>query len=209
LEVERVKVAPKPIFVDRSQGIAVQEVIKGEQSGYKFTHKHEAYLMKLKARDGRRTNIRIEAQKLVKRVSRVKNTNQSLVRNINEFVDMLEENFDLPIVHGHGDFKPWNIIQDKSGSIVAVDWEFSEANQIAGMDIIHYFYEENILKNKKKYLEMIACLKSYLHMLGVDQVAPLLLKRLLAYYVLWHAVVLCENGYDVTDHTLLLGDFNI
>lgn len=208
MEIERPGVAPRPIFVDRTHGLSVQEAIEGKHLGYKFTHKHAVYLKRL-GMSGCVTTIRVEAERLAKRFAKLKNNEESLGRYIGELVYMLKDTTKLPVVQMHGDFKPWNLIQNKDGEIVAVDWEFSEPNQIVSLDVIHYFYEKGLFKNKKKYHRLYVFLQKYLQEFGVDRVGTQLTKSLLNYYSLWYVVMLCENGYDATEHIQLLGDLKV
>lgn len=54
---------------------------------------------------------------------------------------LLRTHFDsLPVktYRNHGDFAPWNLLADSSGSLFAYDWEYSEAAAPAFSDLFHF-----------------------------------------------------------------------
>ena len=42
----------------------------------------------------------------------------------------------------HGDFAPWNLIQDRTGRVLALDWEWGAPRGVSGFDIIHFLTQE-------------------------------------------------------------------
>ena len=38
----------------------------------------------------------------------------------------------------HGDFAPWNILKQRGRDLTLIDWEFSEPDGVAGVDLAHY-----------------------------------------------------------------------
>jgi len=42
------------------------------------------------------------------------------------------------ITRTHGDFAPWNILKQRGGDLTLIDWEFSEPDGVAGVDLVHY-----------------------------------------------------------------------
>ena len=44
----------------------------------------------------------------------------------------------FPITRTHGDFAPWNILVRPGQGLTLIDWEFSESDGVAGVDLAHY-----------------------------------------------------------------------
>ena len=42
------------------------------------------------------------------------------------------------VTRTHGDFAPWNILKQRGGDLALIDWEFSESDGVAGLDLAHY-----------------------------------------------------------------------
>ena len=42
------------------------------------------------------------------------------------------------VTRTHGDFAPWNILKQRGGNLTLIDWEFSESDGVAGVDLAHY-----------------------------------------------------------------------
>ena len=55
-----------------------------------------------------------------------------------------------PLVRVHGDLAPWNLIRRPSGSVVAIDWESSDASGIPGVDFAHYVMATELLILKRR-----------------------------------------------------------
>ena len=202
LEVERPSVAPRPLFVNREYGLAVQEAIEGKRLGRKFTYKHAAYLNRLRVSKDV-TTIRAEGESLARRFKNLKNTDKRLGRYVENLVDGLKDVTEMPVVQAHGDFKPWNVLCNRAGGIVAIDWEFSESRQILGLDVIHYHHHKNVSKRKRDYRQLFNVLQQFLLESGVVKAKLPLIESLLNYHSLWYVVMLCENGYNVSDHVQL------
>jgi len=56
----------------------------------------------------------------------------------------------FPIARTHGDFAPWNILVRPDWKLTLIDWEFSEPNGVAGVDLAHYvLVTQHLLKRRK------------------------------------------------------------
>jgi len=200
LEVERQAVAPHPFFVDREHGLSVQEAIVGKRLGKKFTSKHLDYLNMLKI-PGEVSTIYHEAEKLVTRFENLNSKNNNLIKYIDKLSYSLKDVTEIPVSKAHGDFKPWNIMQNDKGKMIAIDWEFSESKQVLGLDVIHYFFEKNLHKQSKGYKELENFMRHFFQQSGIlNFQSQQLMASLLTYHSLWYAIMLCENGYNVFDH---------
>ncbi len=199
LETEDLVLAPRPLFVDRERGLAVQEGIVGEMLGSKFSHAHIAYLNKL-SRKNDMAMIRTGADSLARRFEKLNSTDKILVQYVEKLLDDLKDTTEIPVVKIHGDFKPWNILRNRTGGIVAIDWEFSEPQQIMGLDVIHYFYDKNISKQKRGFRQLENILQNMFFESAKMKLDYRLFELLRKYHSLWYAVMLCENGYGVSGH---------
>jgi len=55
----------------------------------------------------------------------------------------------FPIARTHGDFAPWNILVRPDRSLTLIDWEFSEADGVADVDLAHYLLvTQHLLKRR-------------------------------------------------------------
>ena len=50
-----------------------------------------------------------------------------------------------PVVIQHGDFAPWNILQQKDGRLSAIDWEYGKLEGFPGLDLAFYFLQVSAL----------------------------------------------------------------
>ena len=56
----------------------------------------------------------------------------------------------FPIARTHGDFAPWNILVRPDWKLTLIDWEFSEPDGVAGVDLAHYvLVTQHLLKRRK------------------------------------------------------------
>ena len=54
------------------------------------------------------------------------------------------------IARTHGDFAPWNILVRPDRKLTLIDWEFSEPDGVAGVDLAHYvLVTQHLLKRRK------------------------------------------------------------
>ncbi len=42
----------------------------------------------------------------------------------------------------HGDFARWNLLKQKDGSLIVLDWEWGHAEGMPGIDLVHYFLQD-------------------------------------------------------------------
>lgn len=108
---------------------------------------------------------------------------QSLIDTPPEVLNRLAN---LPVArcHGHGDFAVWNLLIDpRTHSVRAVDWEWGNPTAIAGFDLIHLFCQHAAMVGKLSEGPLIArTLKSlsappardYLHACGWPTPQPAL-----------------------------------
>jgi hypothetical protein len=64
----------------------------------------------------------------------------------------------------HGDFAPWNLLKNKTGQWIAVDWEDGHPEDTPGLDLVHDFVQEEFLIRKSPFpaakIRMLQTLKS-------------------------------------------------
>ena len=55
----------------------------------------------------------------------------------------------FPMTRTHGDFAPWNILVRPDRELTLIDWEFSEPDGVAGVDLAHYvLVTQQLLKRR-------------------------------------------------------------
>lgn len=55
----------------------------------------------------------------------------------------------------HGDFARWNLLRKPDGSITALDWEWGHPAAMPGLDLIHYFLQDQRLVRRLPHEEAI------------------------------------------------------
>ena len=53
------------------------------------------------------------------------------------------------VTRTHGDFAPWNILKQRGGDLTLIDWEFSDPDGVAGVDLAHYLLVTKQLLNRQ------------------------------------------------------------
>lgn len=53
----------------------------------------------------------------------------------------------------HGDLAPWNVMTDEAGKPIVVDWESGVMGGIAGLDLVHWFFQLEFYVHKRSALE--------------------------------------------------------
>ena len=56
----------------------------------------------------------------------------------------------------HGDFARWNLLQQKDGSLVVLDWEWGHNDGLPGIDLVHYFLQDARLVSRLAPLQAVA-----------------------------------------------------
>lgn len=56
----------------------------------------------------------------------------------------------------HGDFARWNLLRKSDGSITALDWEWGHPAAMPGLDLVHYFLQDQRLVRRLPHSEAIA-----------------------------------------------------
>lgn len=61
-----------------------------------------------------------------------------------------------PVIR-HGDFARWNLRRSKDGSLVALDWEWGHPQGMPGIDLTHFFLQDDRLVRRHAPAEAIRC----------------------------------------------------
>ena len=56
----------------------------------------------------------------------------------------------------HGDFARWNLLRNADGSITALDWEWGHPAAMPGLDLVHYFLQDQRLVRRLPHSKAIA-----------------------------------------------------
>jgi hypothetical protein len=74
-----------------------------------------------------------------------------------------------PIVVCHGDFTPWNLLRDREGHLIAIDWEDGSAEGFLWMDLVYYVIQTGALMHKWSSFRIRDYLSKLLHYYGVKE----------------------------------------
>lgn len=155
--------APELLFVDRDRGITVQTAVPGKPVGKHLTTAHLEWLDRLYITD-RTTSLQEQAAQLRQRIDRALDLNLNPksggtdVRDVQTRVclpllDRLLKAIDdptaVPATWVHGDFAPWNLKWTGNRTLAAIDWEESQPNGLPLYDLLHYYYIQSYLLNRR------------------------------------------------------------
>ena len=193
---EKPELAPSLFFVDRERGVAVQEVVRGWPTGRRLTKRHIEWLAGLRI-PGVETSLRKQAGRLAHRLAGTPDVIDEVTRSsLNQILEKLEDTTRLPAVWVHGDFAPWNLKWVGRGKLRAVDWEFAEAGELPGLDVVHYICHVNLHHHHgfTSINKLESAVYNALSRLEIPHLCKhTILAGLWRYYVVWYLVVLAEH----------------
>lgn len=199
LRVNELVISPTPIYLNREKCISAQEIPKGFSINNDANYDPIEILSRLKIAKNS-TTLFVKLEELKGRLSKLNKLDERVYDDFYPEFEGFEQDYNLPVVLTHGDFKPWNILQHADGRILIIDWEFSESEQIPGMDLIHFYHRKTEFDDAGKMGVIYSSLGKYLVLLGVSRIDNHLLETLIKYYKLWYSIVLLENQYNPEDH---------
>jgi hypothetical protein len=92
----------------------------------------------------------------------------------------------------HGDFARWNLLRQRDGSLVVLDWEWGTATGMPGIDLVHFFAQDarlvrglapaEVIRSVARSLERPAC-REYLEQTGWGGEAMLAILASIAFTV--------------------------
>lgn len=71
-----------------------------------------------------------------------------------DLIAELENQMLIPSVR-HGDFARWNLLRRKNHSLVVLDWEWGSLNGMPGLDLVHFFLQDERLVNNLPHREAL------------------------------------------------------
>lgn len=98
----------------------------------------------------------------------------------------------------HGDLAPWNLKWAANIVLLAVEWEFAEVGGPIGPDLVHYLFRIHWITRSADYSSksfkfgIIDRMKKFKP--GLYPTNEAFLKQLFLYYLVWHQIILEENG---------------
>lgn len=90
------------------------------------------------------------------------NSVKSNIKELKEFLEIVRNisKVKYKLVYEHGDFAPWNIIEDNEGNIKLFDLEYFIKDGIEYLDKFNYYYQTEKLLKKLETNELITSLKT-------------------------------------------------
>ena len=77
-------------------------------------------------------------------IDRLLNISQAMRSELHRWLEVLPQQ-DWKIVNQHGDFAPWNLLRNRNGAIVAVDWEHGDLTGFPHIDLAYYILQVGAL----------------------------------------------------------------
>lgn len=102
-----------------------------------------------------------------------------------------------PIVVCHGDFTPWNLVRDRGGHLIAIDWEDGTSEGFLWADLAYYVIQTGALMHKWSAVRIREYLSSLLQYYGVKESAAQSIIRLVALDAYLKG---CEDGVSPDCH---------
>lgn len=119
-------------------GACVESWLDGKSVGRTLTARHISLLRSL-PQTGRTTTMRDAFRSLAETLDP---RHLALVQRCTPQAGL---DVALPCVWEHGDFVPWNLKQLSDGTLFLLDWEYSRAEGLPMLDLLHFFYRQEYL----------------------------------------------------------------
>jgi hypothetical protein len=129
--------APRTLFVDRGNGISVQEFFSGSPTGRHLTERHVEFLADLVI-PGETISLREVAEDLERQINTLEDIDPKARTVLERVLEEIDDPSPLSAVWEHGDFTPWNIKKVTNGSLRTVDWEASSRRRLPLFDLIFF-----------------------------------------------------------------------
>jgi Phosphotransferase enzyme family len=163
--------APKILFVNQVQGIAVQTAVPGKLVGKYLTKAHIEWLTRL-CINGQETSLQEKAAILRERIGHLLDTDQNTKALLERLLKDIDDPTAYPSTWIHGDFAPWNLKWMENQTLAAIDWEEAEPNGLPLYDLLHYHYIQSYLLKRKPNIQQEIwrnpLLTQYFHSLNID-----------------------------------------
>ena len=139
LNKKKINICPK-LFLKK--GVYKQGFLSYEFSSIEIDKKKYLFLHKLIQKK------KVSINKFVKEVKSSKLYSEIKYSYIQKFISKIPTKLDSKYVISHGDFTPWNLLENKKKHVVGIDWEYGEYNSLPFVDILHYQTKIDFLINK-------------------------------------------------------------
>jgi len=143
LAEENLGLAPRPYFVNRELGIASQEALSGRLVKRRYSVRLNEYLSSLKT--SHTITIRKKSDILYEKLLGMCNINARIKIFLTNVLNSIKNDTEILAVHVHGDFVPWNILEEKSGKIIPMDWELANLYGLPLYDYFYYHFQQSYL----------------------------------------------------------------
>ena len=134
------------------KGIYYHEFIENKYSSTQFNNEHVRFLIKLLKKDKIQTkNIK---KLFFKKINKIKFnvSTKILFKNI---LKNIPDDILIPKSMSHGDFCPWNIMENKEKKLIAIDWEYSDNSSLPFEDLLNFFLKKKMLIDNGEILDTL------------------------------------------------------
>ena len=141
LKKKKLNLSPKLISINKNR----QEFLNFNHTNTNFDKPKIIFLKKLIQ------NRKVNLDHWINKIKRLKTYDKNEFQSIKKIIKIIPKNLQSRYVIEHGDFAPWNLLEDKNKNVIAIDWEFGELQSLPFIDIIHFQSKIDFLLNHKKY----------------------------------------------------------
>jgi hypothetical protein len=142
--------APKLLSVHPDLRAVAQEYMHGVMPDRRFRHEYMEMLCRL-PRNGRCKSLTAVADETASRLRPFRALFDGMAPDLlSRSLSCLDFDVTVPTILVHGDFVPWNILNDHKAGYVLVDWERADFVGLPAYDLFHFQFSANLLFGEKE-----------------------------------------------------------
>jgi hypothetical protein len=147
--LEQYSWAPKVLSVHPDLRAAAQEYRQGVMPDRRFRHKYMDMLCHL-PRNGSCKSLTTVAGEMANRLRPFRTQFDKMAPDLlGRSLSCLDLDVAIPTILVHGDFVPWNMLNDTEDGFVLVDWEGADFAGLPAYDLLHFQFSINHLFGQK------------------------------------------------------------
>jgi hypothetical protein len=148
-KLERYSWAPRLLSVHPDLRAAAQQYMPGAMSDREFRPEYMDVLCQL-PRSGGCKSLAAFADEMANRLSPFKAQFDKLAPGLlDRSLSCLNLDITVPTMLVHGDFAPWNILNNPEVGLVLVDWEWADFAGLPAHDLLHFHFSIDLLFGEK------------------------------------------------------------
>jgi len=148
-KLEQYSWAPKVLSVHPDRRAAAQEYMHGAMPDPRFRPAYMEMLCHL-PRNGNCRSLAAVADELANRLRPFRAQFDQMAPDLlSRSLSCLDLNIAIPTILVHGDFVPWNILNDPKAGYVLVDWEGADFAGLPAYDLLHFQFSIDHLFGEK------------------------------------------------------------